>query len=174
MAGFSESAMTKRLESLTTTSQSIQTVSMWLLHHQKNHADEIVQLWLKEVKQEVRPVRLVNLLYLANDVIQNSRKQSPGFMALFYTVLEPAFKQLIASFPEAIANPVYLKGIKNEKQARALLERINEADPIVKNYCKRSVIMLIKTRSLKIQVLLLILRVVRLFASKKYLGFLTK
>lgn len=69
---------------------------------------------------------------------------------------------------------MYLKGIKNEKQARALLERINEADPIVKNYCKRSVIMLIKTRSLKIQVLLLILRVVRLFASKKYLGFLTK
>uniref|UniRef100_A0A0N5AQ93 CID domain-containing protein n=1 Tax=Syphacia muris TaxID=451379 RepID=A0A0N5AQ93_9BILA len=304
MSGFSETAMNKRLETLTATSQSIQTVSMWLLHHQKNHADEIVQLWLKEVKREVRPGRLINLLYLANDVIQNSRKQSPGFMALFYTVLEPAFRhvstyadsnvvtamkkilrvfrersiyspqkieqiysavrssltgvrlvefnmelgnpmnrqdsnsrlrltpttpphvgtkrsfsmlnspqpssstptysspaekkvcctsdtfenkkvtffillsfvnfsrteavldvkamaqvstelidilrklddppsadgdtrQLIASFPEAIANPVYLKGIKNDKQARALLERINEADPIVKNYCKR-------------------------------------
>lgn len=47
MAGFSEMAMAKRLETLNTTTQSIQTLSMWLLHHQKHNADNIVHLWLK-------------------------------------------------------------------------------------------------------------------------------
>ncbi|VDM46258.1 unnamed protein product [Toxocara canis] len=303
MAGFSEAAMTRRLETLNTTTQSIQTLSMWLLHHQKHNADSIVHLWLKfrlaliqtelapwqcsdafistlelpvsqqEVKKEIRPARLVNLLYLANDVIQNSRRQCPDFMALFYGVLEPAFKhvsmhadsqavvalkkilrvfrerqiyappkidrltavvtstltgvrlvefnvdlggtpgdassrlrltpttpphagklaadspqistpvdespepkrsrvenfdfkamtqtadelltvlkkledppsadadtrQLIASFPESIANPSLLKPIKREAEARALKEKIEEAEPVVKEYCERLV-----------------------------------
>ncbi|VDK18155.1 unnamed protein product, partial [Anisakis simplex] len=91
MSGFSEAAMTKRLESLNMTAQSIQTLSMWILHHQKHNAERIVHLWLKVVKREIRPARLINLLYLANDVVQNSRRQCPDFMALFYSVLEPAF-----------------------------------------------------------------------------------
>uniref|UniRef100_A0A915BIP6 CID domain-containing protein n=2 Tax=Parascaris univalens TaxID=6257 RepID=A0A915BIP6_PARUN len=273
MAGFSEMAMAKRLETLNTTTQSIQTLSMWLLHHQKHNADNIVHLWLKEVKKEIRPVRLINLLYLANDVIQNSRRQCPDFMNLFYGVLEPAFKhvsmhadsqavialkkilrvfrerqiypspkidrlvsivtstltgvrlvefnvdmggipgdsssklrltpttppnvgklaadspqistpadespepkrsrvenfdfkamtqtaeelltilkkledppsadadtrQLIASFPESIANPSLLKPIKKEAEAKALKEKIDEAEPVVMEYCERLV-----------------------------------
>ncbi|MFH4973922.1 hypothetical protein AB6A40_000631 [Gnathostoma spinigerum] len=281
MAGFSETAMIQRLQTLTPTSQSIQTLSMWVLHHQKKHADAIVQVWLKEVRQETQPSRLISLLYLANDVIQNSRKQCPDFMTLFFTVLEPAFRhisihadsqvvvalkkivnvfkdrqiystpkierlvmavtsslkgihliefnidlsrdesstdghprlrmtpitpttpplflkqssaaidspqlsgqttlspeakkakldaasfdfnvmvqttdnllqglkkleespsadaetrQLIASFPVSIANPSFLKSIKNETEARQLLAKIREAEPVVKEYCKR-------------------------------------
>ncbi|EJD75476.1 hypothetical protein, variant [Loa loa] len=46
-------------------------------------------------------------------------------------------RQLIASFPETIANPALLKPIKNESQATELLKKIKEAEPVVKEYCKR-------------------------------------
>ncbi|VDM97998.1 unnamed protein product [Thelazia callipaeda] len=277
MAGFSEAAMSKRLQTLNTTQQSVQMMSMWLLHHQKNHAQTIVKVWLQEIQKETKPARLVNLLYLANDVIQNSRKHCAHFMGMFYENLEPAFRhvsthadadavvamkkilrvfrerqiypdnkvdrlvnavasslsgirlvefnielggtnlsseniqksrltpttppntgktmdspshsstpivhsdspepkkckvdsenfdvkimtrvteeviallkkledppsadaetrQLIASFPETIANPALLKPIKDESQAVELLKKIKEAEPVVKEYCKR-------------------------------------
>uniref|UniRef100_A0AAF5PRA1 CID domain-containing protein n=1 Tax=Wuchereria bancrofti TaxID=6293 RepID=A0AAF5PRA1_WUCBA len=276
MAGFSEAAMSRRLQTLNTTQQSVQMMSMWLLHHQKSHAETIVKVWLQEIKKETKPVRLINLLYLANDVIQNSRKHCPHFMGMFYENLEPAFRhvslhadadavvamkkilrvfrerqiysdvkvdrlmnavtssltgirlvefnielggtilstesiqksrqtpttppivaktvdsphlstptvdadspepkkskvdsenfdikvmtrvtedvisllkkledppsadaetrQLIASFPETIANPALLKPIRNESQAMELLKKIKEAEPVVKKYCKR-------------------------------------
>lgn len=89
--GFSEAAMRKHLETLNSTAQSIQTLAMWLLHHQKHHAKEIVTIWMKEITKEKDPIRLINLLYLANDVIQNSRRQCPEFMNIFFDVLEPAF-----------------------------------------------------------------------------------
>uniref|UniRef100_A0A0M3HM65 CID domain-containing protein n=1 Tax=Ascaris lumbricoides TaxID=6252 RepID=A0A0M3HM65_ASCLU len=61
------------------------------------HQANLLSASLQEVKKEIRPIRLINLLYLANDVIQNSRRQCPDFMDLFYGVLEPAFK-LVSSF----------------------------------------------------------------------------
>ncbi|VDN32546.1 unnamed protein product [Gongylonema pulchrum] len=94
MAGFSESAMARRLQTLNTTQQSVQMMSMWLLHHQKAHAETILRVWLQEVKKETKPNRLINLLYLANDVIQNSRRHCPKFMEMFYESLEPAFRHV--------------------------------------------------------------------------------
>lgn len=49
----------------------------------------------QEVMKETRPRHLINLMYLANDVIQNSRRQCPKFMDVFYDVLEPAFKYVL-------------------------------------------------------------------------------
>ncbi|KAL4002983.1 RNA polymerase II-binding domain family protein [Acanthocheilonema viteae] len=289
MAGFSEAAMSRRLQTLNTTQQSVQMMSMWLLHHQKSHAETIVKVWLQEIKKETTPVRLINLLYLANDVIQNSRKHCPHFMGMFYENLEPAFRhvsvhadadavvamkkilrvfrerqiysdvkvdrlmnavtssltgirlvefnielggtilntesiqksrqtpttppnvgkavdsphlstptvdadspepkkskmdgenfdvkvmtkvtedviallkkledppsadaetrQLIASFPETIANPALLKPITNESQAVELLKKIKEAEPVVKEYCKRLATEMEDRRSLQL------------------------
>ncbi|VDN30825.1 unnamed protein product, partial [Gongylonema pulchrum] len=100
MAGFSESAMARRLQTLNTTQQSVQMMSMWLLHHQKAHAETILRVWLQEVKKETKPNRLINLLYLANDVIQNSRRHCPKFMEMFYESLEPAFRKILRVFRE--------------------------------------------------------------------------
>uniref|UniRef100_A0A914NRG3 CID domain-containing protein n=1 Tax=Meloidogyne incognita TaxID=6306 RepID=A0A914NRG3_MELIC len=47
MSGFSESTMRERLMKLTNTTHSIQTLSMWILHHQKKNADAILDTWLK-------------------------------------------------------------------------------------------------------------------------------
>lgn len=59
--------------------------------------------YVQEIKKETKPVRLINLLYLANDVIQNSRKHCPHFMGMFYENLEPAFRYVHLSFEPSIA-----------------------------------------------------------------------
>ncbi|KAL3102319.1 hypothetical protein niasHS_003728 [Heterodera schachtii] len=91
MSGFSEKLMRDRLQKLSNTAHSIQTLSAWLLHHAKKHADCILDCWLKEVRNNSENERLISLINLANDVIQNSRKKVPSFMAAFFEVLQPAF-----------------------------------------------------------------------------------
>lgn len=46
MSGFSVELMRQKLGKLNATPESIQTLSLWLLHHQKHHADEITATWL--------------------------------------------------------------------------------------------------------------------------------
>lgn len=47
MSGISETSIRERLQKITNTAQSIQTLSIWILHHQKKHADLILDIWLK-------------------------------------------------------------------------------------------------------------------------------
>nr|CAD2162166.1 unnamed protein product [Meloidogyne enterolobii] len=94
MSGFSESTMRERLMKLTNTTHSIQTLSMWILHHQKKNADAILDTWLKEVRSITDSERLLSLMNLANDVIQNARKKAPAFMNAFYEVLQPAVSHI--------------------------------------------------------------------------------
>uniref|UniRef100_A0A915CNX7 CID domain-containing protein n=1 Tax=Ditylenchus dipsaci TaxID=166011 RepID=A0A915CNX7_9BILA len=235
MSGFSEESMSERLRRLTSACQSVQTLSMWIIHHQKKHADDILSTWLKEVTSNTSPDKLISLVYLANDVIQNCRKKNPQFMKSFFSVLQPAFnhisevgdekvlgsvsriihvwkermiytadeieslsdcilrpgvqspsfpvnsnaaggganlddpsttpppsqspttsttkkaehrededpasadakiRQLISVYPESIANPE-LRQIKTMEQAQELMDKINEAGPIVNAYCSR-------------------------------------
>jgi regulator of Ty1 transposition protein 103 len=48
MTGFTESALIKRLMDLNPSQQSIQTLSLWLIHHRKHHPT-IVKIWFKEM-----------------------------------------------------------------------------------------------------------------------------
>ena len=48
MTGFTESALVKRLMDLNPSQQSIQTLSLWLIHHRKHHPT-IVKVWFKEM-----------------------------------------------------------------------------------------------------------------------------
>uniref|UniRef100_A0A915MYB7 CID domain-containing protein n=1 Tax=Meloidogyne javanica TaxID=6303 RepID=A0A915MYB7_MELJA len=232
MSGFSESTMRERLMKLTNTTHSIQTLSMWILHHQKKNADAILDTWLKEVRSITDSERLLSLMNLANDVIQNARKKAPAFMNAFYEVLQPAvshisknadqyhrqllerilsvwrergiystenldllvnclqetsistpnlisdpespirtdspllpsgspgssldnskinllrrledpasadvkIRQIIAAYPEAIANPLLLKEIKTSEGVAALMAKTVEAVPVVDAYCTR-------------------------------------
>ncbi|VDP29580.1 unnamed protein product [Soboliphyme baturini] len=89
MAAFSEIIVQRKLQELTNTKQSIQTLSLWLLHHRK-HAAEIVELWYRQVKREKRSDRLIVLFYLANDVIQNSRRKYPIFAENFRSFVQRA------------------------------------------------------------------------------------
>jgi len=47
MSGFTESGFERKLAELNSTQLSIQTLSMWLVHHRK-HVDSVVKVWYKE------------------------------------------------------------------------------------------------------------------------------
>ncbi|XP_075224971.1 regulation of nuclear pre-mRNA domain-containing protein 1B [Lycorma delicatula] len=90
MAGFTESGLCKKLEDLNTSQHSIQTLSLWVIHHRK-HFQVIVKTWMKEL-QKANESRQVTLMYLANDVIQNSKKKGPEYGKEFGSVLKDAFE----------------------------------------------------------------------------------
>lgn len=48
MAGFTENALIRKLQELNSSQQSIQTLSLWLIHHRKHHA-AVVKTWYKEL-----------------------------------------------------------------------------------------------------------------------------
>ncbi|XP_066598963.1 regulation of nuclear pre-mRNA domain-containing protein 1B [Prorops nasuta] len=92
MTGFTESALVKRLMDLNPSQQSIQTVSLWIIHHRKHHPS-IVKVWFKELCK-VKDNRKLMFMYLANDVIQNSKKKGPEFGREFESVLPKAFEHM--------------------------------------------------------------------------------
>lgn len=47
MSGFTESAFERKLAELNQSQQSIQGLSVWLIHHRKHH-NGIVKIWYKE------------------------------------------------------------------------------------------------------------------------------
>lgn len=81
--------LVKKLAELNNTQQSIQTLSLWLIHHRK-HAQSIVKIWQRELVK-ARPSKKLTIIYLANDVIQNSKKKGPEFTKHFESVLPDAF-----------------------------------------------------------------------------------
>ncbi|KAM9260437.1 LOW QUALITY PROTEIN: regulation of nuclear pre-mRNA domain-containing protein 1B [Cariama cristata] len=85
MSSFSESALEKKLSELSNSQQSVQTLSLWLIHHRK-HAGPIVSVWHRELRK-AKSSRKLTFLYLANDVIQNSKRKGPEFTREFESVL---------------------------------------------------------------------------------------
>ncbi|XP_031422643.1 regulation of nuclear pre-mRNA domain-containing protein 1B isoform X2 [Clupea harengus] len=88
MSSFSESALEKKLSELSNSQQSVQTLSLWIIHHRK-HSSLIVRVWHREMKK-AKSSRKLTFLYLANDVIQNSKKKGPEFTRDFEGVLVDA------------------------------------------------------------------------------------
>nr|CAB3265743.1 regulation of nuclear pre-mRNA domain-containing protein 1B-like [Phallusia mammillata] len=104
MSTFSESALIKKLGELNTTQQSIQTLSLWVIHHRK-HAKIIVQVWQTElIKAKIK--KKLTFLYLANDVIQNSRKKGAEFTKAFGGVLITAFTHVSKHADEKTKNSI--------------------------------------------------------------------
>jgi len=89
MSAFTESALIKKLVELNSSQQSIQTLSLWLIHHRKHHSN-IVKSWYKEMQKAPKNKKLT-FMYLANDVIQNSKKKGPEYGKEFQKVLQKAF-----------------------------------------------------------------------------------
>ncbi|CAH0729945.1 unnamed protein product, partial [Brenthis ino] len=92
MAGFTENALVRKLQELNSSQQSIQTLSLWLIHHRKHHA-AIVKTWYKELLK-AKDSKQLTFMYLANDVIQNSKKKGPEYGKEFGNVLVDAFKHM--------------------------------------------------------------------------------
>jgi len=116
MSGFTEAALVKKLTDLNPSQQSIQTLSLWLIHHRKHHS-VIVKVWMRElVKGDqfcslissgnlckfyswvlAKEARKLTFMYLANDVIQNGKKKGTEFGGEFEGTLKRAFEHLSTS-----------------------------------------------------------------------------
>jgi len=92
MSVFSEESMQKKLADLNVSQQSIQTTSLWLIHHKK-HAQAVVAVWAAQL-YKVSNNRKLTFMYLANDVIQNSKKKGPEYREEFTKRFPKVFQHL--------------------------------------------------------------------------------
>nr|NP_647701.1 uncharacterized protein Dmel_CG9018, isoform A [Drosophila melanogaster]AAF47620.1 uncharacterized protein Dmel_CG9018, isoform A [Drosophila melanogaster] len=92
MSAFTDSALLKKLAELNSSQQSIQTLSLWLIHHRK-HSAAIVRTWQRELENVPEPKKLT-FMYLANDVIQNSKKKGPEYGKEYSLVLGKVFAHI--------------------------------------------------------------------------------
>ncbi|KAF8792983.1 regulation of nuclear pre-mRNA domain-containing protein 2-like isoform X2 [Argiope bruennichi] len=88
-SSLSDSVLEKKFQGATNTQDSIQTLSLWLLHH-KAHHQKIVSSWMK-VLQKAKINHRLTLFHLANDVVQNSKRRGfTSFVNSFAEVLKEA------------------------------------------------------------------------------------
>ncbi|XP_069583176.1 regulation of nuclear pre-mRNA domain-containing protein 2 [Ranitomeya imitator] len=88
-AGALEAALDRKMQGVTNTMESIQSLSSWCIENKRQHAT-IVHYWLKWFRRSGFSHRL-NLFYLANDIIQNcKRKNAIVYRDTFADVLPEA------------------------------------------------------------------------------------
>ncbi|KAK7387504.1 hypothetical protein VNO78_28359 [Psophocarpus tetragonolobus] len=90
---FSDQILADKLSKLNNTQQCIETLSHWCIFH-RSEAELVVATWRKQFdKSEM--VQRVPLLYLANDILQNSKRKGNEFVTEFWKVLPAALKDVI-------------------------------------------------------------------------------
>jgi len=93
MALLNRKAFERKLQNMSSAQDSVQTVSLWMIHHKK-HAEDMVVVWLDQLKKASKADRRLVLFYLANDVLQNSRKKGKEFSNAFTKILRDAMQLL--------------------------------------------------------------------------------
>ncbi|XP_072947114.1 regulation of nuclear pre-mRNA domain-containing protein 1B [Epargyreus clarus] len=143
MAGFTENALVRKLQELNSSQQSIQTLSLWLIHHRKHHA-AIVKTWFKEM-MKAKDSKQLTFMYLANDVIQNSKKKGPEYGKDFGEVLMESFKHMAKTGITAktkhtlhrILSIWEERGVYDAQKIQEFKEALDPNDAIPKKVSKR-------------------------------------
>ncbi|XP_031270450.1 regulation of nuclear pre-mRNA domain-containing protein 1B-like [Pistacia vera] len=84
--------LAEKLSKLNNSQQSIESLSRWCITHRKK-AKQIVETWDKLFNSSQKEQR-VSFLYLANDILQNSRRKGSEFVNEFWKVLPVALKHV--------------------------------------------------------------------------------
>ncbi|KAK1316917.1 hypothetical protein QJS10_CPA05g00668 [Acorus calamus] len=84
-SSFSTQVLSEKLTKLNNSQQSIETLSNWCIFHRKK-ARQVVETWEKLFNSSQKDKR-VSFLYLANDILQNSRRKGSEFVNEFWKVL---------------------------------------------------------------------------------------
>ncbi|MCL7026230.1 hypothetical protein MKW94_001882, partial [Papaver nudicaule] len=85
---FNGQILVEKLAKLNNSQQSIETLSHWCIFHMKK-AKQVVETWDRQFHCSPREQRL-SFLYLANDILQNSRRKGSEFVDEFWKVLPDA------------------------------------------------------------------------------------
>ncbi|KAI4300987.1 hypothetical protein L6164_034308 [Bauhinia variegata] len=89
---FDGQILAEKLLKLNNSQQSIESLSRWCISHRKK-AKEIVETWDKLFNSSQKEQR-VSFLYLANDILQNSRRKGSEFVNEFWKVLPAALRHV--------------------------------------------------------------------------------
>lgn len=112
---FSSQIFAEKLSKLSNTQQSIETLSHWCVDYRKK-AREIVETWENLFKSSPFEQR-ISFLYLANDILQNSRRKGSEFVNEFWKVLPGALKSVCEDGDDRGKNAVMrLVGIWDERK----------------------------------------------------------
>jgi hypothetical protein len=87
MSTYTEKVLIEKLNKMSNSQQSIQTLSHWIMYHKKRYV-ESVKIWEKETFNAPRERKLI-YLYLANDIMQTSRKKGEEFIREFKKIIKP-------------------------------------------------------------------------------------
>ncbi|CAF0908078.1 unnamed protein product [Rotaria sp. Silwood1] len=90
----SESQLVKRFGELSTSQQSVETLSLFLMHHRRQ-SQTIVHIWAKELVSAT-PDRKIAFLYVANDVIQHDKRKGGEFVKDFLPMLASAVQHIVS------------------------------------------------------------------------------
>jgi regulator of Ty1 transposition protein 103 len=82
----------EKIKKLTNSQQSIESLSLWLLYHSKLYKNS-AKIWEEEILR-ASPVQQLTLLYVCNDLLQNSRKKTQNFINEFSDVLLRVFPKI--------------------------------------------------------------------------------
>ncbi|CAL8168351.1 unnamed protein product [Prunus armeniaca] len=89
---FDGQILADKLTKLNSSQQSIESLSRWCISHRKK-AKQIVETWDKCFNSSQKDQR-VSFLYLANDILQNSRRKGSEFVNEFWKFLPAALKHV--------------------------------------------------------------------------------
>ncbi|XP_057489309.1 uncharacterized protein LOC130775193 [Actinidia eriantha] len=95
---FNPQILVEKLAKLNNSQQSIETLSHWCIFHM-NKAKQVVETWDRQFHCSPREQRLA-FLYLANDILQNSRRKGLEFVGEFWKVLPDALRHVIENGDE--------------------------------------------------------------------------
>ncbi|KAF7634095.1 CID domain-containing protein [Meloidogyne graminicola] len=127
-----EDTMRKRLMSVNSTQESVQTCSKWLLHHRES-IDKIANIWMEIYKQSKANDKLrTALIYVLNDVVQKAAsKRDINVTLTFHPHLINATTISSLNVKKAISRCVEVFGERNvypahiiEEMKTALVSRI--------------------------------------------------
>ncbi|XP_038884747.1 UPF0400 protein C337.03 [Benincasa hispida] len=112
---FNPQILVDKLARLNNSQASIETLSHWCIFHM-NKAKQVVETWDKQFHCSPREQRLA-YLYLANDILQNSRRKGSEFVGEFWKVLPDALRDVIGNGDEFGRNAALrLIGIWEERK----------------------------------------------------------
>ncbi|XP_030953514.1 regulation of nuclear pre-mRNA domain-containing protein 1A isoform X1 [Quercus lobata] len=112
---FNPQILMEKLAKLNNSQASIETLSHWCIFHM-NKAKQVVETWARQFHCSPREQRLA-FLYLANDILQNSRRKGSEFVGEFWKVLPDALRDVIENGDEFGRNAALrLVGIWEERK----------------------------------------------------------
>ncbi|KAI9121491.1 hypothetical protein K1719_008524 [Acacia pycnantha] len=112
---FNPQILVEKLTKLNNSQTSIETLSHWCIFHM-NKAKQVVDTWDRQFHCSPRDQRLA-FLYLANDILQNSRRKGSEFVGEFWKVLPNAIRDMVENGDEFGRNAALrLIGIWEERK----------------------------------------------------------